>query len=78
MQYLNEFKKKKIICWGYICLNQFFSHGQLYVTLSRVTSRLYLHFTLQTRYDEKSEDINATSNVIYKKVFKMYFSYFMK
>jgi ATP-dependent DNA helicase PIF1 len=44
-----------------------FSGGQLYVTISRVTSREWLKILIN---DEDNEDTNKTSNVVFNEVFR--------
>jgi len=44
-----------------------FSHGQLFVVVSRVTSRERLKILIT---DEDGEDTNVTSNVVYEEVFR--------
>jgi len=44
-----------------------FSHGQLYVVVSRDTSREGLKIFITS---EDGEDTNVTSNVVYEKVFR--------
>ena len=45
-----------------------FTHGQLYVALSRVTSKYGLHILLE---NDASEQNNTTRNVVYPEIFRM-------
>jgi ATP-dependent DNA helicase PIF1 len=52
----------------YLLSPVFLLHGQLYVAISRVTSREWLKILIT---DEDNEDTNKTSNILdYKKIFR--------
>ncbi|AES74959.1 PIF1 helicase [Medicago truncatula] len=44
-----------------------FSHGQLHVVVSKVTSREWLKILI---IDEDGEDTDETSNIVYEEVFQ--------
>ena len=44
-----------------------FSHGKLYVVVSKVTSKKCLKISV---HDDEGDDTNVTSNVVYKKIFQ--------
>ena len=47
-----------------------FSHGQLYVAMTTVTSRKDLKIFV---IDEKGDDTNVTSNEVYREIFQNVF-----
>jgi len=60
----NEHSLKNV---GIYLLSVVFSHDQLYVVISRVTSRDGLKMFIT---DEDDQDTNMTSNVVYREVFR--------
>jgi hypothetical protein len=52
---------------GIYLLSPIFSHGQLYVAISKITSRAGLKILI---IDEDGEDTNKIYNIIYKEAFR--------
>lgn len=64
---INKIQGQSLNHVGIYLLQPVFSHGQLYVAMSRVTSRKGLKILLLS---EDGDDIHTTSNVVYKEVFQ--------
>lgn len=64
---INKIQVQSLIHVGVYLTQSIFSHEQLYVALSRVTSRIDLKILI---IDDEGEDSNVTGNVVYKKVFQ--------
>ena len=64
---INKSQRQSLKHVGIYFPSPVFSHGQLYVAISRVTSRKGLKILI---IDDDSEDTNKTSNVVYKEVFR--------
>jgi len=64
---INKSQEQSLKQVGIYLPQSVFSHGQLYVALSRVTSRDDLKILL---LDEDGVCVDTTSNVVYKEVFR--------
>jgi ATP-dependent DNA helicase PIF1 len=64
---INKSQRQSLKHIGIYLPSPVFSHGQLYVAFSRVTSREGLKILIT---DEDGEDTNKTSIIVYKKVFR--------
>jgi len=62
VSYINNFYN-----WYFYLSSPVFFHGQLYVSISRVTSRGGLKILIT---DEDGENTNVTTNVVYDEVFR--------
>jgi ATP-dependent DNA helicase PIF1 len=65
---INKIQGQSLKHVGIYLLSPVFLHGQLYVAISRVTSREWLKILIT---DEDNEDTNKTSNILdYKEIFR--------
>jgi ATP-dependent DNA helicase PIF1 len=64
---INKSQGQSLAHVGLYLPQSIFSHGQLYVALSRVTSREGLKILIT---DEDGDDTNVTDNVVYQEVFR--------
>jgi ATP-dependent exoDNAse (exonuclease V) alpha subunit len=63
---INKSQGQSLDCVGLYLPKPVFSHGQLYVALSRVKTKKGLKILL---LDEQKQATNITTNVVYKEVF---------
>ncbi|KAM3285810.1 hypothetical protein P3S67_024609 [Capsicum chacoense] len=63
---INKSQGQSLCSMGLFLKKPVFTHGQLYVALSRVTSRKGLKILC---YNEDEKITNETTNVVYKEVF---------
>jgi len=64
---INKSQEQSLNHVGIYLPSQVFSHGQLYVAISRVISRKGLKISI---IDDDGEDTTKISNVVYKEVFR--------
>jgi ATP-dependent exoDNAse (exonuclease V) alpha subunit len=64
---INKIQGQSLAHVGLYLPQSIFSHGQLYVALSRVTSREGLKILIT---DEDGDDTDVTDNVVYQEVFR--------
>jgi ATP-dependent exoDNAse (exonuclease V) alpha subunit len=63
---INRSQTQSLKYVGIYLFQSIISHGQLYVALSRVTSKKKLKILI---IDDESKYLNTTKNVVYKEVF---------
>jgi ATP-dependent exoDNAse (exonuclease V) alpha subunit len=64
---INKSQGQSLDCVGLFLPNPVFSHGQLYVAVSRVKSKKGLEILI---LDEDKKPTNITTNVVIKEVFQ--------
>jgi ATP-dependent DNA helicase PIF1 len=64
---INKSQGQSLDCVGLFLPNPVFSHGQLYVAVSRVKSKKGLKILI---LDEDKKPTNITTNVVFKEVFQ--------
>jgi ATP-dependent DNA helicase PIF1 len=64
---INKSQGQSLDCVGLYLPKPVFSHGQLYVAISRVKTKKGLKILI---LDENKKPTNTTTNVVYKEVFR--------
>lgn len=64
---INKYQGQSLDCVGLYFPRSVFSHGQLYVEISRVKSKKGLKILI---HDKENQELQTTTNVVFKEVFE--------